>query len=144
MQDSRDINYCHQDLIIAFSDCSEIFENRYPDLKVICTQSTRTPLTQDKLYSQGRTAPGLKITNAKGGESPHNFSPSFAFDIAISRGKTLLWQASLYKEFAQLVEARQLNLRWGGDWDGDGRSDDERFLDRPHFELRNWKSFINK
>lgn len=27
-------------------------------------------------------------------------------------------------------------IRWGGDWNGNGRSDDETFYDGPHFELR--------
>nr|ADV36430.1 endolysin [Edwardsiella phage eiAU]ADV36485.1 endolysin [Edwardsiella phage eiDWF]ADV36534.1 endolysin [Edwardsiella phage eiMSLS] len=27
-------------------------------------------------------------------------------------------------------------IRWGGDWNQNGRSDDERFYDGPHFELR--------
>jgi peptidoglycan L-alanyl-D-glutamate endopeptidase CwlK len=26
-------------------------------------------------------------------------------------------------------------MRWGGDWDGDGDTKDERFFDGPHFEL---------
>ncbi len=29
--------------------------------------------SQDMLYAQGRTSPGGIITNAKGGESPHNY-----------------------------------------------------------------------
>ncbi|MRJ41176.1 MULTISPECIES: M15 family metallopeptidase [Idiomarina] len=38
---------------------------------------------------------------------------------------------------AMLTAADELgvNLRWGGDWNRNGRSDDERFLDGPHFEL---------
>ncbi len=28
-----------------------------------------------------------------------------------------------------------ITLRWGGDWDGDERSDDQGFHDLPHFEL---------
>jgi peptidoglycan L-alanyl-D-glutamate endopeptidase CwlK len=29
-----------------------------------------------------------------------------------------------------------IRIRWGGDWNENGRSDDERFYDGPHFELR--------
>jgi peptidoglycan L-alanyl-D-glutamate endopeptidase CwlK len=144
MKDSRDINLCHEDLIIAFSDTSEIFENRHPDIKVICTQSYRSPETQNNLYAQGRTKEGPKVTNAKGGESPHNYLPALAFDVAFTRGKTVIWDAKYYKEFAELVEARNPTIRWGGDWDGDGRTDDERFPDRPHFEMRNWRNYIKK
>lgn len=44
--------------------------------------------------------------------------------------------------FNQLAEvmlscAKELGvaIRWGGDWNLNGRSDDERFYDGPHFEL---------
>lgn len=29
-----------------------------------------------------------------------------------------------------------VHVRWGGDWNENGRSDDEKFYDGPHFELR--------
>ena len=29
-----------------------------------------------------------------------------------------------------------LSLRWGGDWDGDGKTRDNRFNDLPHFEIK--------
>lgn len=39
---------------------------------------------------------------------------------------------------AMFTAAAQLDvaIRWGGDWNDNGRSDDERFYDGPHFELR--------
>lgn len=39
---------------------------------------------------------------------------------------------------AMFRAAAELNvkIRWGGDWNENGRSDDERFYDGPHFELR--------
>lgn len=38
---------------------------------------------------------------------------------------------------AMLEASRQLKIpiRWGGDWNRNGRSDDEKFYDGPHFEL---------
>lgn len=38
---------------------------------------------------------------------------------------------------AMFEAARQLKIpiRWGGDWNRNGRSDDETFYDGPHFEL---------
>ena len=41
----------------------------------------RTFEEQDSLYSQGRTKPGNKVTNAKGGQSIHNYG--LAFDIVM-------------------------------------------------------------
>lgn len=38
---------------------------------------------------------------------------------------------------AMFAAAKQLKIpiRWGGDWNRNGRSDDEKFYDGPHFEL---------
>lgn len=67
----------------------------------------------------------------------HNVFPSQAVDVAIDfdpgPGKHLSWDAAAYAPFAQL--APKHGLVWGGDWNGNGRSDDERFVDRPHLEL---------
>ncbi|WON77567.1 M15 family metallopeptidase [Serratia sp. UGAL515B_01] len=39
---------------------------------------------------------------------------------------------------AMFTAAKELGvkIRWGGDWNENGRSDDEKFYDGPHFELR--------
>ena len=38
---------------------------------------------------------------------------------------------------AMFAAAKELGvrIRWGGDWNMNGRSEDERFYDGPHFEL---------
>ena len=60
--------------------------------KVRITQGLRTFKEQDALYAIGRTLHGKKVTNAKGGQSIHNYG--FAVDIClIIDGKT----ASLYE-----------------------------------------------
>ena len=41
------------------------------DILVTCTY--RSDEEQARLYAQGRTKPGLKVTNAKPGQSMHNF-----------------------------------------------------------------------
>lgn len=33
-----------------------------------------------------------------------------------------------------------VRIRWGGDWNENGHSDDEKFYDGPHFELRRQES----
>ena len=39
---------------------------------------------------------------------------------------------------AMFAAAKELNIpiRWGGDWNENGKSTDEKFYDGPHFELR--------
>lgn len=42
-------------------------------VKIRITQGLRTDKEQNDLYAQGRTKPGKIVTNAKGGQSFHNF-----------------------------------------------------------------------
>jgi hypothetical protein len=44
-------------------------------------QGVRTFAEQDALYAQGRTRKGLRVTNAKGGQSYHNYG--LAADCAL-------------------------------------------------------------
>ena len=54
----------------------------------------RTYAEQDALFAQGRTRPGRKVTNAKGGESNHNFG--IAFDVGVFEGAVYLGESPRY------------------------------------------------
>jgi peptidoglycan L-alanyl-D-glutamate endopeptidase CwlK len=84
----------------------------------------RTYAEQDALFAQGRTKPGRKVTNAKGGESNHNFG--IAFDIGVFDEGRYLPETPSYDAVG--VIGKQLGLEWGGDW--------ASLVDKPHFELR--------
>jgi hypothetical protein len=74
-----------------------------------------------------------KVTHGKGGQSPHNYNPSFAIVVAfINNGKTD-WSEKWFKAFAPYMSNPK--IEWGGIW---------KFVDYPHFELRGWKSLIKK
>jgi peptidoglycan L-alanyl-D-glutamate endopeptidase CwlK len=92
------------------------------DIKVI--SGMRTYSEQNDLYAQGRTLPGKIVTNAKGGQSNHNFG--IAFDIGIFDGRRYLEQSPLYKAVGAI--GKGLGLEWGGDW--------KSIIDEPHFQLR--------
>ncbi len=49
--------------------------------KIRITQTLRTFEEQDELYAIGRTKPGKKVTNAKAGQSIHNYG--LAVDICL-------------------------------------------------------------
>lgn len=58
------------------------------------TQALRTWVDQDLLYEQGRTRTGKVVTNAKGGESYHNFG--LAVDVCpFTATGTPLWDEKL-------------------------------------------------
>ena len=44
------------------------------------------------------------------------------------------WPNSLHQDFVEAFQS--VGFRWGGDWDGDGQTDDHTFIDPMHFELR--------
>jgi peptidoglycan LD-endopeptidase CwlK len=101
------------------------------DARVI--SGLRTYAEQDALFAQGRTRPGQRVTNAKGGESNHNFG--IAFDIGVFHGKNYLPESPAYDIVGAL--GRSIGLEWGGGWHG--------LVDKPHFELRPaWASRLSE
>lgn len=91
-------------------------------IKVI--SGLRTYAEQDALYAKGRTKPGRKVTNARGGYSNHNFG--VAFDIGIFRGSSYIPESPAYKAVGAL--GAEMGLEWGGNWTS--------IKDEPHFQLR--------
>jgi len=85
----------------------------------------RTKKKQDQYYSQGRTTPGNIITNAKGGQSLHNYG--VAVDIVFGQQGRPSWNP---KEPWKLLGkiGKKHGFFWGGDWKG--------FSDLPHLEMR--------
>lgn len=78
---------------------------------------------QEYLFAQGRTRPGAIITNARGGQSVHNYR--LAFDIFQNiRGKE--WNNPRFFETAGRLW-REMGGVWGGDWIG--------FVDRVHMQF---------
>ena len=104
------------------------------DFTVICGHRGRAE--QEAAYRKG-------TSNARFGQSPHNFTPSLAIDIV---PYPLDWDdTAAFKKMGDVFMscARELKIpvRWGADWDRDDRHSDESFLDWPHFELHPWRSF---
>ena len=106
-----------------------------------CTvlEGHRSVERQQRLYAQGRTAPGPIVTQVDGVRSrgKHNFSPSRAIDVAPYPVAWADTERMTYFAGFVMGVARQLGIRvrWGGDWDQDTQTADERFRDLPHFEL---------
>lgn len=85
---------------------------------------------QDMLYAKGRTAAGPKVTNAKGGDSWHNYR--CAWDVAVLVEGEVTWDKRYYRVLGEV--AKELGIVWGGDWDGDGVADKEDW-DLCHFQM---------
>lgn len=101
---------------------------KYEDFIVI--EGHRDKEAQNRAFREGKSK--LDWPHGK-----HNTLPSNAIDIAPC---PLDWNDSLaFARLAGYVQAvadsKGIRLRWGGDWDRDGQSKDERFLDLVHLEL---------
>lgn len=126
---SRDPADLHPELARRWESARAEFTEKYSDLpEVFLTCTYRSRVDQAKSYAQGRTDPGKIVTNARPGQSLHNYYPALAFDIAFKRGKETFWDLPLFEKFAAL--AKPLGLEWGGDW--------QRFKDNPHFQPPNF------
>lgn len=97
-------------------------------------QGMRTIKEQNDLYAKGRTAPGPKVTNAKGGSSYHNYG--LAIDLVEIKNAEANWdfKYELLKPFAE-----KYGLTWGGGF--------KKIVDKPHFELTfgfKWQALLKK
>jgi peptidoglycan L-alanyl-D-glutamate endopeptidase CwlK len=82
-------------------------------IDVIITSTYRDNESQDVLYAQGRTKPGKKVTNAKGGHSFHNYR--LAFDFApLVNGKIPWDDSGLFAKCGAIAES--VGLEWAGNW----------------------------
>jgi peptidoglycan LD-endopeptidase CwlK len=95
------------------------------------TETYRSNETQNRYYAQGRTTPGRIITNARGGESPHNTREAMDVYPLVS-GQAAVNTPASAPVWAKIgATGKAAGLHWGGDW--------PRFKDKPHFELPGWK-----
>lgn len=96
------------------------------DILITCTY--RDDAEQARLYAQGRTTPGAKVTNAKPGQSMHNYH--VAYDIVPMRNGKPVWgtkgeDGKLWETVGALGEAQ--GLEWAGRW--------KTFKEFPHFQF---------
>ena len=83
------------------------------DVLMYCTY--RSPAEQDELYKIGRSLPGKIVTNARGGQSWHNFHAAFDF-VPTLNGKPQWADKKLYAKCGAIAES--VGLEWAGRWTG--------------------------
>lgn len=93
-------------------------------ITLLVTSTYRDAESQNALYAQGRTAPGKVVTNAKAGQSFHNWR--VAFDVVpIVNGKAVWNDDALWKKIGAI--GQECGLEWGGAW--------KSIHDTPHFQF---------
>lgn len=100
-------------------EMAKILEEEGITFRVV--QGLRTNDEQQKLYDQGRSLPGRIVTNAKAGQSWHNFG--LAVDVVPMNGKTPNWND--VASFERIIAvAESLGMKSGKSW-----------RDQPHLQL---------
>ena len=103
----------------------------------------RTFAEQDALFAQGRSKPGKRVTNAKGGQSYHNYGLAIDIVLILDKDKNGTFETAAWdvkSDFdgdkkADWMEVVQVFKRYGFEWGGDWK-----FLDLPHFQKTFGKS----
>lgn len=105
-------------------------------VKALIISTYRDKEAQDALFAKGRTTAGPRITNAKGGDSFHQYH--CAFDaVPLAYGKPL-WNVfhsdgTMLREWEIMRDAAaESNLEWAGNW--------KTFKEYDHFQFTDGKS----
>lgn len=102
-------------------------------------EGVRTPARQKELYAQGRTAPGPVVTWVK--TSNHFVNTKTGFGHAVDLCPWPIdWNDAakfdaISKVMFQAAKDLGVTIRWGADWDRDGKPRERGETDSPHFEL---------
>jgi peptidoglycan L-alanyl-D-glutamate endopeptidase CwlK len=155
---SKRIEDLHPDLAKVYAEAKASYIAAHPGgLRPQLSETARPAVVQTAYYAQGRQAlaevnklrhiaglnpigaaeNGRKITNAKAGQSAHNFEPSRAFDVVLVRADgNADWTEANYLHFAEYVKAAAAKLKvavsQGAYW--------KSFKDYPHCELLSWRT----
>lgn len=121
MINSRDINELHPEVR---QRCQALIDGcRHVGIDLIVTSTFRDNESQAALFAQGRTAPGKRVTNARPGQSFHNYR--LAFDVVpLIAGKCCWSDTLLWRKIGEIGKNR--GLEWAGDW--------VSFKEYPHFQ----------
>jgi peptidoglycan L-alanyl-D-glutamate endopeptidase CwlK len=143
---SRRIEDLNEILASAYQKAKAEYDKKFPTAPqpfITCTYRSneeQTALFNQPTDGKDNNGNGIiddraeKVTQAQAGQSPHNYHPSYAFDIAFINPLTqkLDWSPKNFENFALVIKSLQPLVEWGGDW---------KFKDAPHFELKDWKRF---
>jgi hypothetical protein len=115
-----------RELVESLIEATEKATNR----KWAISDARRTLAEQSDIYAQGRTKPGKVVSNAKPGQSAHNFG--YAVDLwPLKANGDFDWNApdSIFKTMADIAES--LGLTAGYNF--------RSIHDAPHVESSKWK-----
>jgi len=131
----NELNTLHPKFRPSAIEAWEEAQAAMPDnVKIIVTQGLRSFEESDRLYAQGRTAPGEIVTNSPGGKSYHNYGLAFDFSM-LTNGKEDWVVGPNWMKVVGIMKKH--GMTWGGDF--------TTIKDSPHFENKyghNYKDLL--
>jgi hypothetical protein len=125
---SRDETLMHPELLKRWHWLRDEFRKKYPNApepRLSCTY--RSNAEQEQEYARG-------MSKARAGQSLHNYTPCYAFDVFFNDDKDTPLDKSddvadydfiNFQRFGEM--AKSIGLEWGGDWKG--------LVDGPHIQM---------
>lgn len=113
MKTSRDLNDLQEGIrakaVQLIADCEAV------GIEILITSTLRDGAAQEWLYASGRTRKGRILTNARAGQSKHNYG--LAFDFCVMQAGKCDWQNDeAFKQVGLMGE--RIGLTWAGRWRG--------------------------
>lgn len=139
----------HPKIILEVVNLIEQAESKLPNTAIRIVQGLRTFEEQNHLYAQGRTIPGNRVTNSKGGQSYHCYGLAIDFALLYDKDsngsyESLSWD--ILKDFDKDGQRDWLEVvdifedagyYWGGHF--------SKSADNPHLEKNfghHWKELL--
>lgn len=122
---SRDLSLVHPKLQKIIPQI--IAECANKGLPVLITDGWRSKAEQESIYAQGRTKPGVIVSQVNYPYSAHNWGIAFDFCRNV-KGKEYDDSDNFFARVAAIT--KPYGLDWGGDW--------KNFTDKPHMQLREY------
>ena len=116
-----------QDLIPVVREKAEraLETCRTKGLDVLVTCTLRTGAEQNQLYAQGRTEPGRIVTNARAGQSMHQYGCALDLYPMIGGKPDFTGTRPEWHQIAEIFKSE--GFEWGYDW--------THFKEMPHFQF---------
>jgi peptidoglycan L-alanyl-D-glutamate endopeptidase CwlK len=124
MINSRDLNELNPKVKVRVE--AFIAECKKQGIDILITSTYRDAESQNALYAQGRTKAGKIVTNAKAGQSWHNWRCAIDF-VPLVNGKAVWNDTALFTRCGVIAEG--CGLEWAGRW--------KRFREMAHCQFTN-------
>jgi len=102
-----------------------IAECKAKELDLLVTNTYRSGAEQEALYAQGRTKPGPKVTNARAGQSFHQYRVALDLYPMVNGKPDFSGKSPNWFKIAEIFKAH--GFEWAFEW--------KRFKEMPHFQM---------